>query len=324
MTGSEPGDVAEPGASAPGPAASSGRDDAEPPPDAATDRRATERRFALALTDVGGLVFELHRSGAVNDPLVIEKLNEAMTAAAAAEAAAPTPPDAAWCSACGAALRPHQGWCTQCGARAVDPVTAPARRPRRRRVATAAAIVAAAAAGAGVAVAAGALEGDPAPVTVTASAAAAPTQTGSTAPPATTPTAATAPRTTGTGATTASTAPTTPTTTTPTTTTPTTPADTVPSAPPAADVPVWPAARTGFTVIAFAGGRGAAEARARALAADGLEAGVVEGAAHQGLADGLWMTYVGRYASDTEATNAANRFRAAGGRGYAQEIAPEN
>ncbi len=263
-------------------------------------------------------MFELHRSGEVNDARVIEKLDALLATEAAAQAEAPPSPDAppAWCAHCGEPLRPGQRWCTQCGREATAPVLAPAgaRRGSQRWLVAAGIAVFAAAAGAGAAIAAGAIGGDASTATVTATVAA-PSATGvvtgggtATAPAQ----AATAP------------APA-PTATAPTATAPAQ-GTTAPSATTAtsASVPVWPRDRVGFTVIALAGDRTTAARRARELAAAGLEAGIVDGAAHQGLADSLWMTWVGRYGTEAEARAAAEKLRADGtSPGYAQEIVPE-
>lgn len=268
-------------------------------------------------------MFELHRSGEVNDARVIEKLDALLATDAAAQAEAPPGPDAppAWCARCGDPLRPGQRWCTQCGREATAPVLAPAgeRRGGRRWLAAAGIAVLAAAAGAGAAIAAGAIGDDASTATVTATVAA-PSGTGSVPGGST----ATAPTQAATAPATAPTA-TAPTSTAPTATAPTQ-GTTAPSATTAtsAGVPVWPRDRVGFTVIALAGDRATAARRARELAAAGLEAGIVDGAAHQGLADSLWMTWVGRYGTEAEARAAADQLRADGtSPGYAQEIVPE-
>lgn len=255
-------------------------------------------------------MFELHRSGEVNDARVIEKLDALLATEAAALGETPPSPDAppAWCAECGEPLRPGQRWCTQCGREATAPVLAPARRTSRRWLAGAGIAILAAAAGAGAAIAAGAIGDDTSTATATATVAA-PSATGAVtgggtaaAPTQATTAPATAP---------AATAPTQGT---------TAPAATAAST----DVPVWPRDRVGFTVIALAGDRATAARRARELAAAGLEAGIVDGAAHQGLADSLWMTWVGRYGTEAEARAAAGQLRADGtSPGYAQEIVPE-
>jgi SPOR domain len=79
-----------------------------------------------------------------------------------------------------------------------------------------------------------------------------------------------------------------------------------PNATAAGTVPGWPVGLGGWTVALAAGtSRTTADARARGIAADGVQVGVLDSTLHPALRPGRWIVFSGRYPTRAQARAAA-------------------
>jgi hypothetical protein len=78
-------------------------------------------------------------------------------------------------------------------------------------------------------------------------------------------------------------------------------------------VPGWPVGLGGWTVELAAGAdRATAVARARRIAADGVQTGVLDSTLHPALRPGRWIVFSGRYPTKSQAAAAATQLRSLG------------
>jgi septal ring-binding cell division protein DamX len=220
------------------------------------------------------------------------------------EVVAPPPATERACPRCNAPLAPDQEWCLSCGA---DVGARVAPTPRwRLPVALVGGLLALLAAALVLALVE--LSGDPQPVakapgagaTATATPAGPPADDGGAAAPATTPLP------------------------TPTVTpSPTPEPGGTPSATPGAPattggLATWPSGKTAWTVV-VASTRSRSEAKQKARAAGGSDAGVLHSDDYSSLRKGYWVVFAGQYASRKQAEAAA---KGRGSGAYARRVAP--